>query len=264
MYKKQDVLRGIIKSYGVVAVAYSSGVDSTYLLKIAVDTLGVDKVLALTARSAMFPKREYDEANDFCKKYGIRQIVVEIDEREIDGLCDNPRNRCYLCKKAIFSRFIEIAKREGIETILEGSNIDDLGDYRPGMMAIAELEIKSPLKEAGLGKEEIRLLSKKLGLATYDKPSFACLASRFVYGERIDREKLAMVEKAEELLDEMGFIQRRVRIHGRLARIEVMPEDIERIMLEENRDKIYRRFIELGFTHVALDLKGYKLGSMNA
>lgn len=255
-----------LKSLEKVAVAYSSGVDSTFLLKVAFDTLGADNVIAVTASSSWFPDREYEEAKNFCIENDIKQIVVNIDENDVEGFKENPVNRCYICKKAIFSRLLEIAKENGIDEVVEGSNVDDNGDYRPGHIAIKELNIKSPLREALLTKAEIRELSKELNLKTWKKPSFACLASRFVYGETINKEKLSLVDKAEQLLMDMGFEQFRVRIHGDkdfIARIEVNPSDISKIAEDENREKVFEAFKSFGFSYVALDLKGYRTGSMN-
>lgn len=261
-FEKKEKLILLFQNLGQIAIAFSGGVDSTFLLKTAHDALG-ENVIALTVSSGVFPERELREAEDFCKKEGIRQIVLSFDELEVEGFQDNPPDRCYLCKKALFQKMKEKAEAEGISVIAEGSNIDDMGDYRPGLKAVAELEILSPLREVGLNKEEIRLLSKKLKLPTWKKPSFACLASRFVYGEQITREKLSMVERAEQLLMDMGFQQMRVRVHGNLARVEVLPEDISRLLESQLREEILSRFQKFGFAYVSLDLKGYRTGSMN-
>lgn len=260
--QKYELLKEYIKSLGSVAVAFSGGVDSTFLLRTAHDVLG-NKVLAVTASSCSFPERELREARKFCSENGIAHEVCESEELDIDGFRQNPVNRCYLCKHELFEKMIDIAAKKGFKNVAEGSNMDDMGDYRPGLQAIAELEVKSPLRAAGLYKEEIRQLSKQLGLSTWDKPSFACLASRFVYGETINEEKLGMVDRAEQLMIDLGFRQVRVRIHDKLARIEVLPEEIERVTQSDIRKKINDGFRECGFTYVTLDLAGYRTGSMN-
>ena len=262
LHEKKLKLEEYLKELGSIAVAYSSGVDSTFLLKVAKDVLK-DNVIAVTARSASFPKRELDEATEFCKKEGIRQLFVDIDEMSIEGFRKNPVNRCYYCKHEVFTRITEAAVNCGIKYVAEGSNIDDNGDYRPGLKAVEELGIKSPLRYAGLTKSEIRALSKELGLPTWEKPSFACLASRFVYGEAITEEKLGMVDRAEQMLLDLGFKQFRVRVHGNIARIEVLPEEISKLMEETVRSVVYKRFKEIGFDYVTMDMAGYRTGSMN-
>ena len=261
--RKYQVLKDYLKSFGSLLVAYSSGVDSTFLLDTAAEALGKENVIAVTAMSCFFPKRENDEAVAFCRERGIRQIIVEIDELSIDGISQNPPDRCYICKKELFSTFVRIAAENGLAAVAEGSNMDDTGDYRPGLRAVAELGILSPLRHAELYKEEIRTLSHMRDLPTYDKPSFACLASRFVYGETITEEKLSMVDKAEQLLLDMGLRQVRVRIHGSIARIEALPADMAFLIEPENAAKIAGYLKSLGFSYVTLDLVGYRTGSMN-
>lgn len=259
---KYNALKDYIASLGSVAVAFSGGVDSTLLLKVAHDVLG-SKALAVTLKSLLFPSRELEDACTFCLNNSIPHIVCEVDELSIDGFKTNPPNRCYLCKHSLFTRMLSIAREHNLAHVIEGSNLDDLGDYRPGLQAIRELSIKSPLREAGLTKAEIRQLSRDLGLPTWEKPSYACLASRFVYGDTITREKLLMVERAEVFLQDLGFKQMRVRLHGKLARIEILPADFPKILQEDIRTKIYDALKDYGFSYVSLDLRGYRTGSMN-
>lgn len=262
LLQKYESLKEYIKSMGTVAVAFSSGVDSTFLLYAAKEALG-DKVIAITASPQSFPKREYDESKEYCRSLGVKQYIAEIDELEIEGYSKNPPNRCYICKKRLFEEMISVANDQGISEIIEGSNLDDDGDYRPGLMAIKELDIKSPLRHVGFTKAEIRELSKHFDLPTWDKPSFACLASRFPYGEEITKEKYIMVDRAEQFLFDLGFKQFRVRIHDKMARIELLPEDFDRFMEEKTRTSVYEEFKNIGFTYTSLDILGYRTGSMN-
>ena len=262
LQSKQDKLTKIVQELKSVAVAFSSGVDSTFLLKTAHDVLG-DRTLAVTVRACLFPNREFDEAVQFAKTADIEHITVDVDAFGIAGFSQNPADRCYLCKTALFLQIRRAAEERGISHVIEGSNADDSGDYRPGLQAIAELGILSPLRESGLTKQEIRQLSREQGLPTWNKQSLACLASRIPYGEEITKERLAMIDMAEQYLLDAGFNQVRVRFHGNLARIETDEAGWQRLLNQSLREDIHRRFKELGFAYIAMDLLGYRAGSMN-
>lgn len=262
LLEKYEALKRYIQSLNSVAVAFSSGVDSTFLLYAAKEALG-NSVIAVTASSCSFPLRELNEAKEYCKKNEIRHFICKSEELEIEGFSQNPKNRCYLCKHELFEKIRKIADAEKMAAIVEGSNLDDNGDYRPGLQAVAELDIKSPLRECGFTKEEIRVLSHEFGLPTWNKQSFACLSSRFPYGETINEEKLQMVDRAEQLLLDLGFHQIRVRIHDKIARIEMEPEEFSDFLRDDIRLKVYQEFRKIGFSYVALDILGYRMGSMN-
>jgi uncharacterized protein len=250
---------------GSVAVAFSGGVDSTYLLKVSFEVLS-SKAAAVTGTSLSFPVRELKAAQNFCQKEGIKHFLVDSEELNLEGFSENPPNRCYLCKKELFAKIKRLGNKEGFKEVIEASNIDDEGDYRPGLLAISELNIKSPLRAAKLTKEEIRQLSRELNLPTWNKPSFACLASRFPYGETITAEKLKKIDKAEQYLLDLGFNQVRVRFHdhGQLARIETDNEGLILLTNPETRRLVNEEFSQLGFNYTSVDLKGYRTGSMNA
>ena len=258
--RKADALHDLLRSYGKVLIAFSGGVDSTFLLASAKNALG-DCAVAVTADSVFIPVFEREEAASFCRENQIRQIVFQIDILRDPEIRRNPPDRCYFCKKRIFSRIQEIAADEGIAVIAEGSNSDDLMDYRPGMHAVTELGIRSPLCEVSLTKAEIRLLSGEMHLPTWNKPSYACLASRIPYADEISAEKLRMAEQAERFLQGMGYRQVRCRIHGKIARIEVLPEMFPDFML--HRSEISDALRSIGFQYVTLDLIGYRTGSLN-
>jgi uncharacterized protein len=254
-------LLAIISARESAAVAFSGGVDSSFLCYAAKEALG-PKAIAITIVSPMLPKSEIDCAADVARRVGIEHVLVE--ESEIDaGVAANPRDRCYHCKKIEFAGILEAAKSRGIAAVLDGSNMDDLGDYRPGLKALEELCIVSPLREAGMTKADIRELSRRACLPTWDKPAFACLASRIPYGETISREKLARIEKAEDALREYGFRQFRVRSHGEIARIEVSPDERRLFFSEDTLDAISRELKSFGFLYTAFELEGYTMGSLN-
>lgn len=258
--EKEKKLSVLLEKCMPLAVAFSGGVDSTYLLHEAVKA-GKEKVTALIMKTPSVPERELDEAVTFCKSRGISFFVLPTNPFSVEGFRENGRDRCYICKHFLFSALLEKAKEEGIPFVADGTNADDTKEFRPGLRALKELEIRSPLAEAGLTKKEIRELSEKEGLPTWNKPSFSCLATRFPYGEELTVEKLRRTEAAENLLADLGFTQRRVRVHGDLARIEVLPAEIP--LLLERRDMISSRLEELGFLYTTVDLKGFRSGSMD-
>lgn len=261
-YDRYTWLLERLASFGSLGVAFSGGVDSTFLLFCAKQALG-QKVQAFMARSNLSPKWEQAEARAFCQAHGVGLTWVAFDPLASPAFCENPPDRCYRCKTLLLGALKQAALAAGYDHLAEGSNLDDLGDYRPGMKAVAELGVYSPLREAGLTKAHIRQLARELGLPVWQKPSFACLASRIPYGEPIDEKKLAMVEEAEAVLFAQGFRQVRVRLQGQTARIEVLPGDIEKLAQPALRGKVTEALHRLGFLYVSLDLDGYASGNLN-
>lgn len=262
LQSKLDKLEDILAEMGSALITYSGGVDSTFLLGAAKRVLE-DKVVALTARSSTYPASELGEALQIAKELGVRHLVVDSEELDIPGFRENPPDRCYYCKTELFTKAFSVAGEQGMGYVCDGSNADDEGDYRPGMRAACDLGVRSPLKEAGLTKEEIRISSRRMGLPTWDKPALACLSSRFPYGETITPEKLSMVERAEAFLRSLGYRQLRVRHHDAMARIELAPEELEKFMKSGQADKVAAELKALGYTYVTVDLEGYRTGSMN-
>ncbi|MDQ0256722.1 uncharacterized protein J2S74_004144 [Evansella vedderi] len=259
--EKYDKLTSILREMEQVVVAFSGGVDSTFLLKAAVDTLGYENVLAVTADSETYPTTELEEAKELARLIGVEHQVVETSELAIPGYTDNDKNRCYFCKNSLFEHLIPIMEEKGFQNVVYGVIADDLSEYRPGMKAAKEKGVRGPLQEANLFKEEIRELSKERNLPTWDKPSFACLSSRIAYGEKITQEKLTKVEKSEAYLKSLGIRQVRVRTHNDIARIEVEPKDMGVVL--NTHDQISKTLQSYGYKYITLDLMGYKSGSMN-
>lgn len=260
--EKYEKLQERLRALAPVAVAFSGGVDSTFLLAAARECVG-DGVAAITVTSPFMPQGERREAEGFCAERGIPLITVEADPLGDETIRANTAERCYLCKRSIFGSIKETAASAGFSAVADGSNADDAGDYRPGMRALRELGIASPLLEAGLTKSDIRALSRRMGLGTADKPSMACLATRIPYGTPLDQTTLQRVEAAEDYLRAAGFDQVRVRVHGDVARIEVKPSALGRLMAEETRQAVNERLRSLGFAFVSADLAGFRSGSMN-
>lgn len=277
--QKHEKLKEILRSRGSLCIAFSGGVDSSYLLAVAGEVLG-DRAVAVTISAEMIPGREVENAVKFAADRGTRHVVEKLKALDIEGFRDNPPDRCYICKKSIFGRIQAVAAELGAGYVADGTNLDDTGDYRPGLRALEELGVISPLKEAGFTKKDIRTMSRELGLPTHDMPSYACLASRIPYGDRITGERLKLVEKGEEVLHGLGFEKSRLRLVVReeestpgitdgnvqgyyLARIEIEPERFGEFMKPEIREHVVSSFRKLGFAYVTLDLQGFRTGSMN-
>lgn len=259
---KYNILKSILSEMGEVVVAYSGGVDSAFLLKVAYDVLG-DKAYGVLAISPTYPSREFEKAKDTAALIGARIKIIETNELEEEKFRTNPVNRCYFCKSELFTKIAEIAESKQYKNLVDGSNFDDKGDYRPGMKALSEKGIRSPLQEAELTKAEIRQLSKGLGLPTWDKDAMACLSSRFPYGENIDIEKLRMVDVIENYLFDLGFRNIRARHQKNTLKIEVSPEQISRFFQDEIRLLVLAKAKALGYKYITVDLEGYRQGSMN-
>ncbi len=261
--KKHERLLAMVRGFGKVAVAFSGGVDSSFLARTAVDVLGADNVALFTAVSPSYPAREKEESEKLANAMGVKHYFFDTREVESPTFRDNPVDRCYHCKLELYGKLSAFSKVKGFSIVLDGSNVDDVSDYRPGMKALEELKIRSPLKEAGLTKEEIRILSKGIGLQTWSKQPFACLASRFQYGDTITAEKLKRVELAEAFLMDNGLTHFRVRDHGALVRIETANRDMELFFNKQFRKSVIEAFKKLGYNYISLDLEGYRTGSMN-
>ena len=261
--EKERRLHALLRGYGRVALGFSGGVDSTFLLRVALDVLGPENVLAVIADTPSLPRKEFSEALRLAEDMDAECLVVDPDELSDPDYAANPADRCYFCKKHLFERIAKVASEKGFACVLDGNNADDTGDYRPGRRAAQELGVKSPLMEAGLTKSEIRVMSRHAGLPTADKPAMACLASRIPYGTPVTAEVLSQVERAETVLRELGFVQCRVRHHGEIARIEVAVEELPHLLDDHLRETVVRGVKSAGYRYVTLDLQGYRMGSLN-
>lgn len=263
MDEKLEKLRKVFRSYGSALVAFSGGADSTFVLKVARDALGKDRVKAATAKSESLAEREFEASQTLARLIDVEQIVIETRELDKEGYAANSPDRCFFCKETLYETLIPIARREGLAVICNGTHVDDLGDYRPGLRAARDFSISSPLVEAGFTKADIRRSSRELGLPTWDKPAEPCLSSRIPYGERVTPEKLERIEKAEDFLKGLGFRVVRVRHHGDMARIETDREELETLLDPATRERITQAFRSFGFQYVTVDLEGFRTGSLN-
>ncbi|SFE54332.1 ATP-dependent sacrificial sulfur transferase LarE [Alteribacillus iranensis] len=259
--QKLENLQEILRQLDTIVIAFSGGVDSTFLLKVSLETLGKDNVLAVTADSETYPFEELEEAKQLAKQLGARHEIIETSELNIPGYSENTPNRCYFCKKSLFDHLIPIMHSQGYKNMAFGLIADDMGEHRPGVKAAKEYNVRGPLHEAELYKNEIRELSQQMGLPTWDKPSFACLSSRIAYGEKITIDKLRKVHESEKAIKNLGIRQVRVRTHGDTARIEVEPSEMSTLL--KYHETLTEQLTEIGYTYVTMDLKGYKSGSMN-
>jgi uncharacterized protein len=259
-----ELVRSLVKRLDSAVVAFSGGVDSSVVLALALEELGPERVMAVTAASETYPQGELEDAAEVAASLGARHVVVETSELKIEGFSQNPTDRCFHCKRELFEKLWGVARDNGLATVVDGANADDRDDHRPGLRAAQELEVRHPLMEAGLGKEAVRSLALRLGLDNWAKPALACLSSRIPYGEAITEEKLGMIGAAESLLRGLGLSEYRVRHHApSLARLEVPVEDLARLVEEETRGRVVDGLRRIGYTYVSLDLQGFRSGSMN-
>ncbi len=261
--RKMGILNGILTAMKRVVVAYSGGLDSTFLVKAAVDSLGHDNVIAVTARSETYPDSEYEDSRKISRTLKVKQLVIRTSELKDKKFSENPVDRCYYCKSELFGKLNRIKDDAGFSFVLDGTNADDLKDIRHGRKAALELGVRSPLLEAGIGKDLIRSMSRRMGLVTWDKPSYACLASRIPFGTPITKKELTRIDIAENYLRSSGFKQVRIRVHGDIARLEFYLSDIKSIINEAKRRRIVKRLKSLGFKYICLDMEGYRTGSMH-